>query len=100
MGKANKALFDFIDDIPDEKLTGDFGGEGGTIYSDRDFRLDMQGMTTGGKAYNLQIQVNKGTTISTLKKFAPKTASHVEVDVDANLTADELRRQFKANAIF
>ena len=28
---------------------------------------------TGSREHNLQIQVNRGTTITTLKKLAPKT---------------------------
>lgn len=43
MGKANKELDAFIDKIPDEKLTG-FSASPGKIYSDIDFRLDMQGV--------------------------------------------------------
>ncbi|CAZ82270.1 unnamed protein product [Tuber melanosporum] len=73
MGKANKALRDFINDIPDSKLTG-FPESGGTIYSDRDFRLDMQCKTSNG-GYNLQIQINKGTTITSLRSSAPRTVA-------------------------
>jgi len=30
---------------------------------------------TGAQEHNLQIQINKGTSISTLKKFAPATVA-------------------------
>ncbi|KAG0633584.1 hypothetical protein HOY80DRAFT_929857 [Tuber brumale] len=73
MGKGSKALRAFINDIPDSKLTG-FTESAGTIHFDQDFRLDMQGKTTNG-GYNLQIQINRGTTISTLKAAAPRTVA-------------------------
>ena len=43
MGRASKALAAFIEDIPDLKLSG-FSAQAGTIHSDDDFRLDMQGV--------------------------------------------------------
>lgn len=43
MGKARKALENFIDEIPKAKLTG-FPSSAGTIYRNEDFRLDMQGV--------------------------------------------------------
>lgn len=43
MGKASKALIAFIEDIPDLKLSG-FSEAAGTIHSDDNFRLDMQGV--------------------------------------------------------
>jgi len=45
MAKGKKALRDFINGIPDAKLTG-FQESGGTIYTDQDFRLDMQGVSS------------------------------------------------------
>ena len=42
-GKATKALESFINEIPDSKLS-DLPTQGGTIYKDTDFRLDMQGV--------------------------------------------------------
>ncbi|KAI0346108.1 hypothetical protein BDW22DRAFT_1425635 [Trametopsis cervina] len=75
MGKADKALVAFINAIPDDKLTA-IPTNTGTLYRDTDFRLDMQGMTTGNpQRHNLQVQINKQTTISTLKKHAPATVS-------------------------
>ena len=44
MGKASKALTAFIKGIPDDKLK-DIGESQHTIVKDRDFRLDMQGVS-------------------------------------------------------
>lgn len=44
MGKASKALRAFIDSIPDNRLSPPQSGAG-TIVSDTDFRLDMQGVS-------------------------------------------------------
>ncbi|KAI1788568.1 hypothetical protein LXA43DRAFT_633266 [Ganoderma leucocontextum] len=99
MGKATKALLAFINGIPDDKLK-DIGESQHTIYQDSDFRLDMQGVSTPSelssqsvvewcgshclflqmtsgepKRYNLQVQINKQTTISTLKKHQPATVA-------------------------
>jgi len=43
MGKASKALKEFIETIPDSKLVG-FSAGAGTIYKTTEFRLDMQGV--------------------------------------------------------
>ena len=43
MGKASKAFDAFVDSISDDKLTG-LRDTSGTIFSDNDFRLDMQGV--------------------------------------------------------
>ncbi|MCJ1468752.1 hypothetical protein MMC07_007382 [Pseudocyphellaria aurata] len=48
MGKASKMLADFIDDIPDWKLT-DLRSNPRTIHTDDNFRLDMQGMGKASK---------------------------------------------------
>ena len=56
-----EAALDFIDDIPDLKLLGGFPSKSCTIHSDLNYRLDVQTITTGPpKAWNLQIQANKG----------------------------------------
>jgi hypothetical protein len=55
-------------------------------------------MTSGDpKQYNLQIQINKQTRISTLKKLAPKTVSTVLAPVDPEMTAQQLRAALKEN---
>jgi len=41
MGKADDGLRDFINNIPDSKLTG-FPEKRRKIYFNQDFRLDMQ----------------------------------------------------------
>ncbi|KAJ7217077.1 hypothetical protein GGX14DRAFT_601928 [Mycena pura] len=99
MGKARTALKDF-DDLPDDKLEA-LPTLPGTIYKDTNFRLDMQGMTTPvtekrnkqvvviePAKHNLQIQVNKNTTVSTLKKAVPNTvAGPILVPSDAPCTS-------------
>lgn len=44
MGKAKNAIKDFIENIPDNKLIG-LPSNPGTIYSDTNLRLDMQGVS-------------------------------------------------------
>ncbi|MCJ1468751.1 hypothetical protein MMC07_007381 [Pseudocyphellaria aurata] len=60
-----------------------------TIYNDDNFRLDMQGMTTSSKEFNLQVQVNKQTKIPTLKHARGATVRKVLVPTDADWTAVE-----------
>ena len=56
-----EAALDFIDDIPDLRLLGGFLSKSCTIHSDLNYRLDVQTIITGPpKAWNLQIQANKG----------------------------------------
>lgn len=45
MGKGKDAFEAFVDEIPDDKLTGISEGSG-TIYKDDDFRLDLQGVSS------------------------------------------------------
>jgi hypothetical protein len=47
MGKASKALKEFINDIPDSDLEA-LPTSAGTIYSNDNFRLDMQGVSEIG----------------------------------------------------
>ncbi|KAK7935553.1 hypothetical protein PG985_001048 [Apiospora marii] len=68
-----KILINFIDDIPDEKLQG-LRLTPGNIWEDDNFRLNMQGLTAA-KEHNLQIQINNGISITTLKPYAPNTVS-------------------------
>ncbi|KDR72736.1 hypothetical protein GALMADRAFT_101921 [Galerina marginata CBS 339.88] len=92
MGKAKKALEAFIDKIPASKLTG-FSTSPGTIYSDDDFRLDMQKINND-KTHNLQIQANKQSSITSVKGLAPKTvAGPVSAKSDAD--AETVRTAFK-----
>ncbi|PUU82922.1 hypothetical protein B9Z19DRAFT_966241 [Tuber borchii] len=94
MVNAKKSLQNFINDgIPASKLTG-FPESAGTIYSDQNFRLDMQGKTTDGK-YNLQIQINRGTKLTTLKKAAPATVAG-PVLATGTESAETIRANFRA----
>jgi len=43
MGKFNTLLNEFIESIPDSKLTG-FSEQPGLIWKNTEFRLDMQGV--------------------------------------------------------
>ncbi|KAK8855748.1 hypothetical protein PGQ11_011660 [Apiospora arundinis] len=67
-----KFILNFIDSIPDEKLQG-FRLEPGTLHADDNFRLNMQGLTSSTREYNLQIQINFKVKITSLKIYAPKT---------------------------
>ncbi|KAM0124279.1 hypothetical protein ACHAP3_010486 [Botrytis cinerea] len=90
MGKNTKRAEDFIDEIPDSKLT-DFPTFGGTIYKNTDFRLDMQSMATGDpKKHNLQVQVSKET------KLAPKTVASLLVLQDDPPSAEAIKKALKA----
>ncbi|KAK8136516.1 hypothetical protein PG984_004456 [Apiospora sp. TS-2023a] len=68
-----KILINFIDDIPDEKLQG-FRLIPGTLFEDKNFRLNMQGLTSAGE-FNLQIQINFGVSVSSLQPYAPNTVA-------------------------
>ena len=53
MGKANKAIDAFIDDISDDHLTN-LKSKSGTITKDIDFRLDMQGLRQNRRTQSTQ----------------------------------------------
>ena len=44
MAEGPKALLEFIEGIPDDKLTGLPTSQGAKIYTTVNFRLDMQGV--------------------------------------------------------
>ncbi|KAK8076917.1 hypothetical protein PG996_003087 [Apiospora saccharicola] len=91
MGKNTKRVKEFIESIPDSKLAG-FSKNTGLIYKDNDFRLDMQGMTTGNpQKHNLQVQINKETTVTSLKKAAPATVAMAHVPDDESMTPQQIR---------
>lgn len=76
MGKAKNELEEFIANIPDSKLTG-FPSIETTVYKTRNFRLDMQTVTTKDpRCYNLHVQINRGTLITSLKRFCREVALH------------------------
>lgn len=92
MGKATKALEAFIANIPAAKLTN-FSSSIGTIYTDQDFRLDMQKMNSD-KTHNLQIQANKNATITSVKKIAPQTVAG-PVHAATNANSETVRKAFQ-----
>ncbi|KAJ5225133.1 hypothetical protein N7468_006358 [Penicillium chermesinum] len=97
MGKASKALKAFIVGIPDGKLSGFTSGEH-TLYSDADFRLDNQGLTTGDpQYYNLHVQINNQTTISTLQREKGATIANTLVPTDGSWTPEQIRVALLAN---
>jgi hypothetical protein len=49
--KFRKTLLAFIDDIPDSKLTGGFPSYTKGIWTDDNYRLDMQGARTPSLPY-------------------------------------------------
>ena len=57
-------------------------------------------MTTpvdGERNHNLQVQVNKQTSITTLKKLAPSTVSMALVPESSPWSAEEIREEMLAN---
>ncbi|KAH9967394.1 hypothetical protein BC827DRAFT_1264219 [Russula dissimulans] len=86
-----KALKDFINDIPKEKLEG-FPSTPGTLYSDRNLRLDLQGLTK--TAYNLQIQANNNAPNTSVRKAAPDTVAAVLKEFTSKATAEDVREAF------
>jgi hypothetical protein len=54
-------------------------------------------MTSGNPAkHNLQVQINKGITISSLKKAAPQTISTVIVPSDGSMSAQQIKNALTA----
>lgn len=103
MGKDfRERLLAFIEDIPDSKLEGGFPSRTRCIWSDANFRLDMQTLTTHPpRCWNLQVQVNRGITIRSSKKAGHKGASAamVLVPIEAPYSADEIREKLTESAI-
>lgn len=103
MGKKfRKALLQFIDDIPTSKLEGGFPSYSETIFSDDNYRLDMQGVTTDApRCWNLQVQVNKQALFAPTKRAVNKGASvaKVFVPIEAPYLATDIRNKLKKCAI-
>ncbi|RPA96348.1 hypothetical protein L873DRAFT_1791690 [Choiromyces venosus 120613-1] len=95
MGVVKNSLIEFIENIPDGKLTG-FPMWRGHIWYDNNYRLDMQGMTSGvNKKHNMQIQANRGSRASSIAKLAPRTvAGPVLIGVEDEFTPQEVRDMF------
>jgi hypothetical protein len=108
-----KALKAFIDEIPVAKLEN-FPGSPGTLYSDDNFRLDLQGVSIvlpfltypcakhpaqlTSTAYNLQIQANKGAPNTSVRKVAPQSVAAVLRKFDSHATVADLRKAFHKSA--
>ncbi|KAF1940272.1 hypothetical protein EJ02DRAFT_406725 [Clathrospora elynae] len=85
MGKNTKKVQEFIESIPDRKLQG-LPNSCGTLFKDQDFRLDMQGMTSGSpKNYNLQVQINNETSFTVAKALAPEDESMTPAQIKSTL---------------
>ncbi|KAH7183493.1 uncharacterized protein B0J16DRAFT_322232 [Fusarium flagelliforme] len=99
MRNAKKLLESFIDEIPATRLENfPPSSASNPIYSNVHFRLDMQGITSDGK-FNLQVQVNKQTTCSTLKIAGAATvAGPVLVDPEDPITPEEVRKKFHSKS--
>ncbi|EPE06851.1 hypothetical protein F503_03278 [Ophiostoma piceae UAMH 11346] len=94
-----KLLQQFINDIPDDKLTI-LPDSPQTIYKDVNLRLDMQGITTNDE-WNLQIQANKKAKSTSIRQYAPDTvAGPVLVPQSAPWTAEEIRQAFRDTSSF
>lgn len=101
MGK--KDLVNFIESIPDHKLTGLLTSTSGNpLHKDGTFRFDMQGMTSDKPPkHNLQIQVNHKPKIASYDALAPVTiAGPVLAPSGKNAwTADKIRAEFRARIV-
>ena len=100
MVSAKKLLKSFIDEIPATRLENfPPSAASNPIYSNVHFRLDMQGMTSDGK-FNLQVQVNRQTTCSTLRVAGAATvAGPVLVDPKNPSTPEDVRREFHSKSL-
>lgn len=98
MGKARKAFGEFVAAIPNDKLSG-LSNQSQTIFKDESFRLDMQGMTSSPRCFNLQAQINRQTTVTTLKKLAPSTVSTVLVPDPQTMTAQDVKSALLSNSL-
>jgi len=123
MGKAKDVLKDFIADIPLDKYTGYPNKAPTPLFSDSDYRLDLQsvrpiieevsekdkkGKTVKvqkevGKIYNLQVQANKQSEVTSIRGIAPKTvAGPVIVELrngTYSLSAEEVRSAFASKIL-
>lgn len=99
MGAADKFIQQWIDDIPNSKLEGGLRTSG-QVHSDIDARLDAQGLVRkpdGSYSINLQLQLNRGIRISTLKKFAPVSFAWCEVPENGGGTAAMIKQNLRAS---
>ncbi|KAH6615306.1 hypothetical protein C7974DRAFT_417485 [Boeremia exigua] len=72
------AAREFIDAIPEDKLLGGFGDDKKCIHEDGNFRLQLRTLTTGHPQYwNIQVQCDKYSTITSVKLVAEKCDQNV-----------------------
>ncbi|KAK9481865.1 hypothetical protein V1527DRAFT_455585 [Lipomyces starkeyi] len=92
MGKASDAIIGFIESIPDGKLRGfSDPNPAYTVYQTLDLRLDVQNMASGDPPmYNIQVQINRETSISTLKRMNQKSKKSGTSVAKALVPADGL----------
>ncbi|CDM35464.1 hypothetical protein DTO013E5_8051 [Penicillium roqueforti] len=97
--KTAQELVDFINSIPDSKMLGFTHGEH-ELFKDVNFRLDMQGLTSGRpQYYNLHVQINKGTTITSLKRETGKSVAKALVPMDGSWSAQKIRGKLIADKL-
>ncbi|KAI5850554.1 hypothetical protein DFP73DRAFT_539876 [Morchella snyderi] len=98
--KAQRAFETFVEEIPDDKLQPPFSDAYKTIYTNKHFRLDMQGKTAEG--WNLQIQANLQSTEKQVRELSPNTVSQLTVPSsgDAGWAVEEIRAKFLRNSEF
>ncbi|EAT85423.2 hypothetical protein HBI56_135610 [Parastagonospora nodorum] len=96
-GSPENHIKEFIESIPDSKLTGTFGSPGANVFSDTGYRLDMQNYTSdddnkeAGIRFNLQVQVNFGNPKRSVQKLAPGSVAWILLPVDDTWTPKMIR---------
>ncbi|KAI9821982.1 MAG: hypothetical protein M1826_000594 [Phylliscum demangeonii] len=73
------------------------GAQPGTLYRDRDFRLDWQRNTSDDSHFNVQVQINNETEHAALKKWKGRSVTLTLIPVENVWSADEIRAQIRAN---
>ncbi|KAF2035028.1 hypothetical protein EK21DRAFT_55638 [Setomelanomma holmii] len=95
MVNAIKFILNFIDDIPDSKLEVGIKDRG-TVYRDRDLRLDNHETTRRDKAiYNLQVQVNEACRHTSLAMAVPDSVARCSAPVKDPWSAQKIRDELK-----
>jgi hypothetical protein len=102
VGKIRKNILAFIEDIPDAKLEGGLPSRKTTIWQDNEYRLDMQTLTTNAfRCWNLQVQVNKGISITSARAAGEGGASVAmfPLPIDLPYSAAGIREKLTESAI-
>jgi hypothetical protein len=94
-GFPTKFINSFIDSIPDEKLEGGIRNRG-TIYKDRDMRLDCQETIDGeNPEYDIRVQINKDCRHTSLAMAAPDSVAYCFAPVIQSWPASKIREELK-----